>query len=432
MTAKLSRRDFLRNTAGATAAATLAPVAGAVSASAPQQDDIALTFWMFADNRVTWMESFFEEIWGPENPNITVEIEHVPYADLWPKVQAVFVAGAGAPDMVDVAVGELGQFLRGGDENFLRIDDYLGDEINDLSIPSATKNWTIRGNVYGVGNEVNPLLLYYRSDLFEELGLDPDGITTWQEYTSTYGAVAKENGRALHYIAVDDATDFQLFYYQAGGQFFDDNENVTILDNDLAVEVLTWMKENYDAGVFIDRGTWDGQYAIMNNSDVIATKGAPWFQGFMKTNLPDLSGKWKMRQMPLWQEGGFLSAPWGGTGMCITAGSPNPDACWSFIHRANLTEDGSLLAFREMNLFPSYIPAWDAEELYRTDDYFSGQEPATFIAEAAAGMAGITYDPYWALFTDALSRIAYTPVFLEDADPATVLAEAVDEFEFSK
>ena len=283
MSAKLSRRDFLRSAAGATTAAALAPVAGTLSASAPRQDDITLSFWMFADNRVTWMESFFEEIWGPENPNVTVEIEHVPYSDLWPKVQAVFVAGSGVPDMVDVAVGELGQFLRGGDENFLRIDDYIGDEIDDLSIPSATKNWTIRGNIYGVGNEVNPLLLYYRTDLFEELGLDPDGITTWQDYTETYGAVAQENGRALHYIAVDDATDFQLFYYQAGGQFFDDNENVTILDDDLAVEVLTWMKENYDAGVFIDRGTWDGQYAIMNNSDVIATKGAPWFQGFMKS-----------------------------------------------------------------------------------------------------------------------------------------------------
>ncbi|MCY4525857.1 MAG: hypothetical protein OXB89_04545, partial [Anaerolineaceae bacterium] len=82
--------------------------------------------------------------------------------------------------------------------------------------------------------------------------------------------------------------------------------------------------------------------------------------------------------------------------------------------------------------FPSYKPAWDEEVLYRTDDYFSGQKPAEFIATAAEAMAPAIIDNYWSLLIDSLARIAVQGVMLEGSDPAAALAEAVDDFEFNK
>ena len=70
---------------------------------------------------------------------------------------------------------------------------------------------------------------------------------------------------------------------------------------------------------------------------------------------------------------------------------------------------GSLLAFRRMNLFPSYTPVWDSEELLRSDDYFGGQVPGQFIAEAAAEMAVVNVDPYWGLFGDIVNRVVMDP-----------------------
>ncbi|MDE2910274.1 MAG: hypothetical protein OXQ99_13845, partial [Chloroflexota bacterium] len=94
--------------------------------------------------------------------------------------------------------------------------------------------------------------------------------------------------------------------------------------------------------------------------------------------------------------------------------------------------EGSLLAFRRMNLFPSYTPVWDSEELLRSDDYFGGQIPGQFIAEAAAEMAVVNVDPYWGLFGDIVNRLVMDPVFEADADPRAALEEAIEEFEFSK
>ena len=436
MSAKnLSRRDFLRASAGATAAAALTTLPSIAAASAPaaQGEEITLSLWGFAQNRTDWMENVIEELWQADNPNTTINIEVTPYADLWPKLQAAFVAGSAIPDIVDLEISAGGQYFRvEGDEPFLPLNDLIGDELDNLTLPSATTPWTVRGNIYGIGNEVNPVLLYYRHDIFDELGLDPEAPETWQEFVDTLGGPVTEAGYALGSFTPEGWEDFYIQYYQAGGQFFDEEGNVTMLDDDLAVEILTWQKNLVDSGVFMERPSGDAAYAAMNEDAFLTIWGAPWYQGFMKLNMPDLEGQWKMRYMPVWSEGGYLTVPRGGTGMGITLASPNAEAAWEFIRVGNLTVDGSMLAFRDLNLFPSYMPAWDREELLRTDDYFSGQQPGEYIATAAEEMAVVNQDPYWPLFVDSLGRLGVSPVMLDDADPATALAEVVDDFEFNK
>ena len=201
--------------------------------------------------------------------------------------------------------------------------------------------------------------------------------------------------------------------------------------NDLAAEVLAWQKAQFDSGVYIEQGQGDVRYAMLQEGAYVTIWGAPWFQGFFKQNAPEAAGLWKMRYLPVWNEGGHLTVPRGGTGMSITRASQNADLAWDFLRAGNLTIEGSLLAFRDINLFPSYIPAWEHEDLYRTDDYFSDQRPGNFIAEAASSMAEVNVSPDWTLLIDSIQRLAVAPVMLEGADPMDALLEAVDDFEFS-
>lgn len=427
---KLSRRDFLKAASTTLAASGLAALpVGMVGA---QDDDITIDLWGFANNRDEWMQNLVDEIWSDMHPNVSVELSLTPYADLWPKLQAAFVAGAGIPDMVDIEISAMGQFVReAGSEPFAALNDHIGDQLEDLSIPSATKPWTVRGNIYGIGNEVNPVLLYYRHDIFDELGLDIDAPGTWEEFVNMLGGGSMDAGHGLFAIATQSWADFYVQFHQAGGEFFDADGNVQ-LNSDLAVEILTWQKAQLDSGVYVDRGSGDAHYALMNEGAFITVWGAPWYQGFMKQNAPELEGLWKMRYLPVWDENSYLTVPRGGTGMGITAASENKEESWEFIRVCNLTAEGSLLAFRRMNLFPSYIPVWDREELLRTDDYFSGQKPGEFIAEAASAMAAVNVDPYWTLFVDAVNRLVVQQVMLDGADPQQAIEEAIDEFEFNK
>ena len=408
---KLSRRDFLKAASTAVAASGVAALpVGMVGA---QDDEVTIDLWRFANNRDEWMQNLVEEIWSDVHPNVNVELSLTHYADLWPKLQAAFVAGAGIPDMVDIEISAMGQFVReAGSEPFAALNDLVGDQLDDLSIPSATKPWTVRGNIYGIGNEVNPVLLYYRHDIFDELGLDIDAPGTWEEFVNMLGGGVMDGGHGLFAIATQSWADFYVQFHQAGGEFFDADGNVQ-LNSDLAVEILSWQKEQLDSGVYVDRGSGDAHYALMNEGAFISVWGAPWYQGFMKQNAPELEGLWKMRYLPVWDENSYLTVPRGGTGMGITAASENKEEAWEFIRICNLTAEGSLLAFRRMNLFPSYKPVWDREELLRTDDYFSDQKPGEFIAEAAAAMAEVNVDPYWTLFVDAVNRLVVQQVMLD-------------------
>ena len=427
---KLSRRDFLKAASTALAASGFAALpVGMVRA---QDDEVTISLWGFANNRDEWMQNLIDEIWSESYPNVNVELSLTPYSDLWPKLQAAFVAGAGIPDMVDIEISAMGQFVReAGSEPYAALNDLLGDQLDDLSIPSATKPWTVRGSIYGIGNEVNPVLLYYRHDIFDELGLDIDAPGTWEEFANTLGGDSMEAGHGLFAIGTQTWADFYVQFHQAGGEFFDSDGNVQ-LNSDLAVEILAWQKAQLDSGVYVDRGTGDAHYALMNEGAFITVWGAPWYQGFMKQNAPELEGLWKMRYLPVWDENSYLTVPRGGTGMGITAASENKQEAWEFIRICNLTAEGSLLAFRRMNLFPSYKPVWDREELLRTDDYFDGQKPGEFIAEAASAMAEVNVDPYWTLFVDAVNRLVVQQVLLDGVDPQQAIDEAIDEFEFNK
>lgn len=426
---KLSRRDFLK--AASTAMAAAGFVSLPIGLVRAQDEEVTLSLWGFADNRITWMENLIAEVWQEENPNITIDVETTPYADLWPKLQAAFLGGSGVPDIVDIEISALGQFVReDGSEPYADLSDLLGGDIDDLSVPSATAPWTIRGKIFGVGNEVNPVLLYYRADLFEELGLDAEAPETWAEFVDTLGGPIADAGHALFTIDDNGWADFYIQYHQAGGEFVDAEGNPAFV-TDLAAEILAWQKANVESGNFVFSADGDAQYALMNEDAFLTTWGAPWYQGFMKANAPELEGKWKMRYLPLWDENSYLTVPRGGTGMGITNASENKEAAWEFIRVGNLTEEGSLLAFRDLNLFPSYTPVWDAEELKRTDDYFSGQQPGEYIATAAAEMAVVNTGAYWTLLVDAIDRLAVEAVMLEDADPMESLQAALDEFEFN-
>ncbi|MYD11245.1 MAG: hypothetical protein F4X02_14540 [Chloroflexi bacterium] len=158
------------------------------------------------------------------------------------------------------------QFVReAGSEPFAALNDQLGDQSEDLSISSATKPGTVRGNIYGIGNEVNLVLRYYRHDIFDELGLDFDAPGAWDEFVSMPGGGAMDAGHGLFPIATQSCADFYVQFHQAGGEFFDTEGNVQ-LNSDLAVEILTWQKAQLDSGVYIEKGTGDAQSALMNEA----------------------------------------------------------------------------------------------------------------------------------------------------------------------
>ena len=436
---KLSRRDFLKLAANTGAGAALAGSAGnlfgAASALA-QEEEVNILEWAFAQNRIIWQEAVLEQIFSETHPNVTLTVETVPYADMWDKLQTVFVAGSGGPDMADIAIHVWRRFTR-GEVPFYALDDRIGDQMGDLVDGSAMGPWRHEGQVYGLGNEVNTVLMYYRDDVLSELGIDGAAGETWEDMQ----AVADEvigSGDAAFMAMPDGSADYlEQFLVQRGGNFFDEAHN-PIANSDLAVDTLSFMQGMVQSGRAIlspGGGPYaEVYYAAMKDGAFLFQIGAPWYQGFMKNNNPEMEGMWRIRLLPRFPEG-HLSVQHGGTGMAITkqAREETVEPLWDFIQACNLTNDGALLGFELQNLVPTYTPAWQDERfLQHRDPFFSNQSPAEFTFAAAEDMVVANSNADWQIMVDSLNRNTIAPVLVEGADPRESLDAAVEEFEFER
>jgi arabinosaccharide transport system substrate-binding protein len=439
---RVTRREFLRAaglTAGVAVLAACAPAAPAPAApTAPAKEEakpaeakakVQLTFWGFADNRNKWYQSLIAPF-NEKFPDIQVTIESLPYDEMHNKVQTALVAGTGAPDIADIEISRFGQFVKGERIGFLPLNDLLGADKDNLYERSALAPWSWQGKYYGIGNELNACLMYYRWDVMEEAGIEVP-FKTWEEFTEKGKQYVQKTGKK--FIAVPDA-DWAYWWQisSAGGGFFDADGNVAF-NNELGVRTLkmlhSWVYTD-EIGMLSPGGNMYNQtyYGAMAAGDFVIQLGAPWYQGFMKDNVAQLSGKWHMQPFPLFADGsGARTATHGGTGTCITEQAKDPNAAWEFIKFCNLNSDSVLKGFEMVNLYPTWKPAWNDPRMQFQDPYFDNQKPAEFITDVADEMPPLYNSPYWPEVTEAFTNLVLTPVMHNEKDVETAMEEGIAE-----
>ncbi len=194
----LTRRTLL----GAGAAAGIGAIAGKPSTlaapAAIQGDPVTLRF-MTHNTLEKPAGDVLKEIiaeFEAENPDIKIQIEEVPNADILTKLTA-YAEGDDLPDVID------GQF---GLASFINLDAALditemvdAEGLRESFIPVALQAGTDgEGRILGLPFYTGTDALYYRLDHFEEAGLDPAAPpTTWAELAEA--AQALTNPRAGRY-----------------------------------------------------------------------------------------------------------------------------------------------------------------------------------------------------------------------------------------
>lgn len=198
----ISRRRLLQTGAVAGVAAgtgTLARTRSTFAAPAVLQGDPVTLRFMTHNTLEQPAGDVLKEIvaeFEQENPDIKIQIEEVPNADILTKLTA-YAEGGDLPDILD------GQF---GLASFINLDAALditdmvdAEGLRDSFIPVALQAGTDgEGRILGLPFYTGTDALYYRLDHFEEAGLDPTKPPkTWDELTEA--AKALTNPRAGRY-----------------------------------------------------------------------------------------------------------------------------------------------------------------------------------------------------------------------------------------
>ncbi|MDT0265144.1 sugar ABC transporter substrate-binding protein [Streptomyces sp. DSM 44915] len=274
-----------------------------------------------------------------EHPDIEVEYVGVPITDVQSKYDAAIQGGDGLPDVGGVSTAYLANLVAQG--ALEPVGDRLADsgleaELVPNMLESVRSTVGEEGELYSVPTSANQGVLWYRTDLFEEAGLEPP--TTWDNFFAAAEALTDRANNAFGYTirggegSVAQALD--MMYAQSGIENFWDGDQTTV--NDPAnVEAL----ERY-VGLYNTVTPQADLNSDFTNMVATFTGGAV---GMLQHNLgsyPDHTaafgeGVVDGLPMPADSEDGhhtFVSNPVDGLG--LFRASDNKEAAWTFIEFA--------------------------------------------------------------------------------------------------
>ena len=456
---RLSRRGFLRALGVSAGAAVLAAcgvttaqpgagaptaeagggAAGAAATSAPAAGGnakITLEFWNFSEARVGFVKEVLNSsAWTSAHPDVAVNFRNFPYDQMHDKLLAALSSGVGAPDIADVEISRFSRFIKGERVGFVPLNDRIGSEKDNLFTGAAIDPWSWKGQIYGLGNELNTVVMAYRKDVLDGLGVKTP-FETWDDVKAAGEKVVgagKSKMFAIHDISWGDQ---YMMAQHSGTTFFDEQGNYQG-DNDKSVGAMQFLHDlvykDKIAGIApataTDKWSPPPYFAAFKAEQFVATWGPPWHLGNLLQQVPDQKGKWTVQALPKGLGDSKPTANFGGTGQCITEQSKNPDIAWELIKMSNLTKEGVLADFKLRTAYPSYKPAYEDQALKAPSDYFGGVVIGDLYTKIAPDLPPFRQSPFWPEATDAMERIVITPVMQDKTDAKTALTALKDEVE---
>ncbi|MFC7329069.1 sugar ABC transporter substrate-binding protein [Marinactinospora rubrisoli] len=292
-----------------------------------------------------------------DHPGITVEVTPIGWDIAHQKLVSAAAAGE-LPDIAQMGSTYLGEFAA------LGVLEPVGSGTADPDsfFPAAWEQVEVDGTAYGVPWYVDTRVLYYRTDLAEEAGID-EAPATWQELGDAARAYQDEAGTrwgiSLQPGGLDAVQSFFPFLYSAGGAIVDDDGRSAIAD-DASVRALAEYGSYFEDGL-ANRSVQPG-YDVLKDfgtGDVPMFLSGPWMVTSLNEQYPDLDGRWDVAPVPADETSTSMA---GGSSLVVFQSSRHKAAAQEFVAALTDAEAQADWYHRTSNL-PASTEAWQDEEL---------------------------------------------------------------------
>lgn len=276
--------------AGCSSNAEPKPQAGGNAAAGASAKPVTLTMWAgtgFKDiegydskNFGDWEKAKAKEF-QKLHPNVTIQVESVPFADIEQKVN-VAVAGNNAPDILyDNIPIRISKHARNG--VLEELEDVVKDDKADWK-EAFLNMGTINGKLYALPLGSTPQVVFLNKTIFDKKGvaLPQNRTWTWNQMKDALKKVVDKNTYGISYFAKNEQAD-QLMVnniLSAGAKWANPDFSQYTINSPEGVEALTFMLGLADEGLVAPgTATMDlnanyelfkqGKLAIMNHTSVI-------------------------------------------------------------------------------------------------------------------------------------------------------------------
>lgn len=363
---------------GGGAGSSTAAAATCVKSDGP----VRLTFWNWGDG----MDKLVAK-WNSANPDIQVDLKTVPFGNQGTYQNLFNALKAGtAPDIAPIEYDTQPSFRL---VNGLRdISGCPGVKEARTKYPAWVWNQISAGNaVYGTAEDIGPLGLYYRKDLFDKAGIAAP--TTWQEYHDAAVKLKAVYPKAyMTHFSQTDPNWLVGLMWQNGAKLFgtrNDQWQVTI-DSPQARQVTGyWQKLIDEKLVATDlQGFSEALNKGWSNGTVLTWVSAAWGASTVSSGAPDTSGKWAVAPLPQWTAGGTSNGNWGGSSNAVTTTSKHPYEATKFMLWLDTDPEAVSMLIKYTGIYPAVTAGADDQSLTKGVPFYGNQKVFDVFKQASA------------------------------------------------
>ena len=339
-------------------------------------------------------------------PNITVKQDVVEQsADYWTRLKTRLASGSGLDDVQAIEIGFVADVVQNHASQF----------VNWNSVPNAAKDkaefypwkWKLATssddkNTVGLGTDIGPEAICYRTDLLKKAGLDSDPATlaqqwsTWDDFISfgkKYEASATKQAGS-HFLD-GTASIFSTAVYQ-GKEAYDNADGKPDVENSDGVKAA-WDYSTQAADAKITAGLEQfspGWNKAFSNGAFAALACPTWMMGYIQGQAGDATaGKWNVAPV---LPGGATN--WGGSWLGVPTKAKNKAAAIALVE---------WLSDKDQQ-----VKMWTAKE--QGGHFPSNSDAAADPAVASAVSAYFSNAPVGKIFGDIAGKMTIPPIGLYD------------------
>ena len=324
-----------------------------------------------------------------EKTGATVKIEEVQWADAHDRF-VTSIAGGTTPDVAETGTTWTAEFADAG--ALVSLDEYVDgvDGLRDDLVEGLEVAGTYDEQLYGMPWYAGVRSLVYRTDVFEELGLEAP--TTWDEIVTAGEAIKAAKPDMLPFPVPGDA-EFQVYpwVWGAGGEIatLDGKKWTSELDSDESQAGIQFYTDLATKHGFSSAGatTWketDLSDAFTQGNVAMMLSGS-WTPTTLVEKNPELEGKIGAAVIP-GQDGGIAPSVLGGSHLSVFNTTDNADLAWEFVQMMTTGEFAEKWA-ADTGYFPGVASAME-EALASTDPLV-----APFAQQMVEGGASVPVTP---------------------------------------
>ena len=348
-----------------------------------------------------------------EAAGVTVQGQTMAREDQASKITVAAATGTGLPDCFKLNNTDIPRLVEQG--AIMDITEMV-EPYKDYLPQIAWDMVTYDGKIWGIPANSPAGGMFYRYDVLEKYGIDPDSLTTWDKWIEAGVKITSESNGEVSWIAAPKdklpATIYWPIFQQYRAEILSSDGKVTINSQNYR-DGLALLQKIKDAQITTPVEEWSAPwYQSMKEGTIACYPNGTWFVQTFIQQAPDTKGMWYFVPYPALEEGGDRYPNFGSASCFISSQTDNPEAAFEWCKAWTIDKKGSLdIGLKELGISVVSNIALEDEYVNQPQEYFAKDQA------------------YWKDATEAFTKSTYfTPFLPQSAEADTIWGRYFEKF----